>query len=580
MKEKHDSTQKAEDLRRDAEQALRSTRQDVAAMPAEEVQRLVYELQVHQVELEMQNQQLRATQQELEASRDAYAELYDFAPVGYVTLDAGGVILEANLTAARMLGLERKDLISRKLSHFVDPSDQDTLHRHRHDAFSTETRQACTVQMVASDGATCHVRLKSIGIHGEKESAYRCRMALIDISELVRAEEERRLLEAQFQHAQRLERLGILAGGIAHDFNNLLTGILGNASLALTDLEEGSPIRDGIRQIETSALRAAELTSQMLAYSGRGAFVVAPVDLSKLIREMAELLRSSIPKKVAVRQKLAGDLPCVEADIAQIRQVVMNLIINASEAIGDAEGVITVSTGVTDADRQSLADAHVGHDLPQGRYVYLEVADTGHGMDAATRSRMFDPFFTTKFTGRGLGLAATLGIIRGHRAAITVHSEPGKGTTFRALFPCSDRTPENVSGSGRGTQAEEFRGGTILVVDDEQAVRRLAAKALERAGFTVMTACDGREAVEIFRRHADEIAAVLLDRTMPATDGIQAFEEIRRIKPDARVVLSSGYTVQEAGEGLADSGLSGFIQKPYQPGLLIEKMREAVEGLQ
>ncbi len=446
------------------------------------------------------------------------------------------------------------------------------LHMEQEGTYDEEYR------IIRPDGSTRWIRDRGFPVRDDRGEVYRAVGIAQDVTERKEAEEERQKLEAQVQQAQKLESLGILAGGIAHDFNNLLTGILGNASLALMDLAEGAPAKSSLEQIEKSALRAAELTNQMLAYSGRGSFVVIPVDLSKLIWEMMELLDASISKKVTVQHKLTEDLPAVEADIAQIRQVIMNLIVNASEAIGDEEGVITVATGVVDADRRFLTETYMGENLSEGRYVYLEVSDTGRGMDAETKSKVFDPFFTTKFAGRGLGLAATLGIVRGHHAAIKVDSTPGMGSIFRMLLPCSDRPAEDLLAPATATKDGPLESGTILVVDDEDAVRQVATRALERAGFTVLTASNGREAVEVFRAHADAITAVLLDRTMPAMDGEEAFDEIRRIRPDAPVVLSSGYSEKEASERFAGRGLAGFLQKPYRARSLVEKLREVSRG--
>ncbi len=396
-----------------------------------------------------------------------------------------------------------------------------------------------------------------------------------DITQRKRAEEDRIRLEAQVQNAQKLESLGVLAGGIAHDFNNLLTGILGHADLALLELSPLSPARDSIRQIETSARRAAELTRQMLAYSGRGKFVIQAVQIHEVVEEMSHLLEISISKKCVLKYHFAENLPAIEADVTQLRQVVMNLIINASEAIGDKSGAIVVSTGAMECDRNYLAGSYLDEDLPEGVYVYLEVADTGSGMTPETLARIFDPFFTTKFTGRGLGLAAVLGIVRGHRGAIKVYSEPGRGTTFKVLFPASSRPAQ--TGTARVAEPESWHGqGLILVVDDEETVRTLAKRMLERLGFTVLLASDGQEAVEIFRQHAADIQAVLLDMTMPHMDGEEAFRELRRIRSDVCVVLSSGYNEQDATNRFAGKGLAGFIQKPYRLEDLALVMRRAL----
>jgi CheY-like chemotaxis protein len=272
------------------------------------------------------------------------------------------------------------------------------------------------------------------------------------------------------------------------------------------------------------------------------------------------------------------DLPAVEADATQVRQVVMNLITNASEAIGDQSGLLTVRTGTMEADRAYLSEVHLDDDLPAGSYVFIEVTDTGCGMEEAVQAKIFDPFFTTKFTGRGLGLAAVLGIVRGHRGAIRIQSEVGRGTAIRVLFPASDRTivPALVA---EGACSEKFRGtGTVLVVDDEEDVRRVARRMLEESGFTVLTANDGREALDVFREHSDAIVAVVLDLTMPFLSGEGVFREMRRMRADARVILSSGYNEQEAIDRFAGKGLAGFLQKPYRSETLLETLHEIMNA--
>ncbi|MCX7044282.1 MAG: GAF domain-containing protein [Candidatus Sumerlaeota bacterium] len=389
------------------------------------------------------------------------------------------------------------------------------------------------------------------------------------------AEEERRTLETRMRQAQKLESLGVLAGGIAHDFNNLLMVVLGNADLALTYLPAESPARFSIQEIETASRRAADICKQMLSYSGKGQFVLEPLNLSRLVREMVHMLEISISKKAALRCQFADNLPAVEADATQIQQVVMNLIINASEAIGDKEGVITVSTGTMECSREYLHEDFLGETPKAGPYVFIEVADTGCGMDAQTQSKIFDPFFTTKFTGRGLGLAAVLGIIRGHKGAIKIGSEPGRGAAFKALFPASSKAA--LSTEAPGSPKPWSGNGVILVVDDEEGVRKLTKRMIERSGFTVLTASDGREAMEIFSQRSAEIACVLLDLTMPRMDGEETLAALRRIRDDVRVILSSGYNEQEIAQRFAGKGLSGFIQKPYLMASLNAKLQEALK---
>jgi len=434
-------------------------------------------------------------------------------------------------------------------------------------------------RIVWPDGTVRWVAETGNVIRDDSGGAIRTAGIVRDITESKRAAEERRKLEARVQHAQKLESLGVLAGGIAHDFNNLLVGMLGNADLALMELSPVSPARQSVEEIKKAAIRASELTGQMLAYSGKGRFVIQSIRLNELVEEMAHLLEVSISKKILLRYDFADDLPAIEADAAQIRQIVMNLITNASDAIGDRSGVITIATGVMDVTRGYLAETVLPEDLPEGPYAFLEVRDTGCGMDADTKARIFDPFFTTKFAGRGLGLAAVLGIVRGHRGAIRVDSQPDEGTTCTVLFPSSQQALGVLADEEDADSIRAWKGsGTVLVADDEETVRTVAKMMLEWSGFTVRTAADGQEAVEVFRRHADEIVAVLLDMTMPRMDGEDAFRRMRAIRNDVKVILSSGYGEPEATGRFAAKGLAGFIQKPYQLEALIRKLREVLES--
>jgi PAS domain S-box-containing protein len=386
--------------------------------------------------------------------------------------------------------------------------------------------------------------------------------AIRDISERQRAEEERAKMEAQMREVQKLESLGVLAGGIAHDFNNLLMAILGNADLALLGLSPASPARPHVEEITRGAMRAADLCRQMLAYSGKGRFFIGRYNLSEIVQEMTQMLKVSVSKKANLRYSFAADLPAVEVDATQMRQVVMNLIINASESLGDQTGFISVATGVMDCDRTYLSESFLDDKLPEGQYVYLEVADTGCGMDEDTRRRIFDPFFTTKFTGRGLGLAAVLGIVRGHQGAIKVYSEPGQGTTFKVLLPAVEWAPGERDATAP-TGSRQLQGGTILLVDDDSHVRQVVTAMLERLGFEVLTAANGREGLEVFRANRDQITCVLLDLTMPEMAGDEVFRELRRLRKDVLVILSSGFNEQEVTQRFAGKGLAVFVQKPY-----------------
>ena len=361
-------------------------------------------------------------------------------------------------------------------------------------------------------------------------------------------------------HAQKLESLGVLAGGIAHDFNNILMSIIGNADLALMRINKESPARENLRQIETAAARAADLAKQMLAYSGKGKFVIENLELNLLLEEMLHMLEVSISKKAVLRLNLAPHLPKVEVDATQLRQIVMNLVINASEAIGDRSGVIAITTGCMDCDKNYLKNVWLSENLGAGMYVFLEVADTGCGMSKEVLERLFDPFFTTKFSGRGLGMAAVLGIVKGHRGAIRVYSEPGKGSTLKILLPASDRPAEMFAPD---PSSDGFLGsGTVLLVDDEETVRGIGSEMLRELGFLPVTAENGRAALGIFKERP-EISFVIMDLTMPHLDGEQCFRELRRISPGVKVIMTSGYNEHEVTQKFVGKGLSGFLQKPY-----------------
>ncbi|MCP4203621.1 MAG: PAS domain-containing protein, partial [bacterium] len=459
----------------------------------------------------------------------------------------------------------------------VHPEDRERVAERMNAALKRDEPYNVQFRLEQPGGAVVH--LHSIGHVDRDDGGKAARMVgmVQDISDRIRAEEERRQLENQMRESQKLESLGVLAGGIAHDFNNLLVSVLGGTELALQYIDSSSPAREHLEDVMTAADRAADLANQMLAYSGKGQFMVEPTDLSVLIREISQLVEVSVSKKIRVALELAEDLPAVQVDVTQIRQIALNLVTNAAEAIGDKAGTISIATGSVHWARDYLAEGYAADEARDGVYVYMEVTDSGAGMDSQTRENIFDPFFTTKSTGRGLGLAAVLGIVRGHKGAIRVESEPNLGTTIRVLLPASDQTP--TQRAPEPVPDEEWQGnGTILLADDEPTVRSVAHAMLSRLGFKVLVAEDGKEGVEMFRRHADEIVLVVLDLAMPTMGGEEAFREIRRIKSDAKVVLSSGFTEQDTTNRFADRGLAGFIQKPYRLAELTRTIRAALES--
>lgn len=391
---------------------------------------------------------------------------------------------------------------------------------------------------------------------------------LVEIAGRERLEKERRELEIQYQQAKKLESLGLLAGGVAHDFNNLLVGILGNTELAREQLPEDSLASELLADVELSAQRATEVTSQLLAYSGRSKLEKTTFHLASLAEEIIQLLRPTLSKKAVVKTEFAHDLPAIEGDPSQIRQLIMNLLTNASDALGDKNGEIRVTT------EHCTADEDLDGTMVKGDYSVIEISDTGCGMDAETQERIFDPFFSTHGLGRGLGLAALQGIVKSHDGYVRLESKPGKGTTFSVFFPASSKLVQTKK--KENPVSDQWTGsGTVLVVDDEAAVRKFAERGLTRAGFEVLLAADGVEAVEIFRERSESISLVLLDLTMPRMDGKEALQEIRQICTSTPVILTSGFNSVEVTEQFSDPHLI-FLQKPYRTEGLLEKLREAL----
>jgi PAS domain S-box-containing protein len=401
--------------------------------------------------------------------------------------------------------------------------------------------------------------------------------ALSEAIEWKRAAEALRRNEERLREIQKLESLGVLAGGIAHDFNNLLTVILGNQTLAMSEAQPGSRLAKQLDRIRSAAKHAEALTRQMLTYSGKASVSLKTFDLSELVEEMSELLEASTTKKYRLKISLRHGCTLVEGDPTQLRQVILNLVTNASESFQEGPGRVAVSTGLVRVDAAYLAGTLGGGDLAEGDYVYVEIADTGKGMDEEVRKRIFEPFFSTKFTGRGLGLASVLGIVRGHRGAIKLVTEPGVGTTFRVLLPVGTRTAYSMQSEARLQDAAAIRGGTILVVDDDAGVLELAREFLERSGFNVVTAEDGREALEILRRNAgDKIDAVVLDLTMPDLDGQEAFREIHVLRPRLPVILASGFSEEMAADRFPADQIAAFVSKPYEPEGLVDAVRSSL----
>jgi PAS domain S-box-containing protein len=515
----------------------------------------------------------KRVEEELRESVASLRAVFRAAPTG-IGMVVNRVLRQANERLCEMLGYTADELIDQSARMLYDTEKEFEFVGHeKYEQIRNEGTGSVETQWVRKDGSIIDVLLGSTPLD-LADLSKGVTFTALDITERKQAEQERLEMETKILQAQKLESLGVLAGGIAHDFNNLLVGILGNAGLALMEMSPEAPARESIRNIEIAARRAADLARQMLAYSGKGRFIVKNLELQGLVQEMLHLLKTSISKKAVIRLDFARSVPPIEADATQIRQVAMNLVINASEAIGNRSGVISIRTGAMDCDRAFLDATYLDDDLPAGMYSYLEISDTGCGMDASTVSRIFEPFYTTKFTGRGLGLAAVVGIVRGHGGAIKVSSEPGKGTIFKVVFPA-------VSGEARAEDTTstdhtdgELDGRTVLLVDDEETVRAVGRRMLEWLGMKVVTADDGRQALALFTKEPDRYDCILLDLTMPHMDGEETFREVRRVREDVCVVLSSGYSEQDLISRFAGKGLDGFIQKPYDA----DKLRQVLHA--
>jgi PAS domain S-box-containing protein len=527
-------------------------------------------------QLETQHAQLKREQEALRRSEEQFRLTFEIAPIGMAIVGVDGRFLRVNEALCGVTGYAEDELLRRTFADITYPADRaeqraldQLLLNGQLPFFQAERRY------VGSDGRVIDTLVHVALVRDWQGQPLHFTAQIVDVTERKRSEEQRLALERRLLEAQKMESIGMLAGGIAHDFNNLLVGILGNTSLLLSELPPGSPLQERAARIETAAARAADLTQQMLAYAGRGRFVVEPLDLNALIAEMPQLLNASITKNATLQCRLTPNLPPVEGDVTQLRQLIMNLIINASEAIGDQPGTIQVSTSLRQLAPADRMDAD-GAALPAGDYVTLEVADSGCGMDEATLARIFDPFFTTKFTGRGLGLAAVQGIVRSHHGALEVASAYGHGTAFRILLPCVATSAGPVQPSDPPAPAVALESDLVLVIDDEPDVRLVAEQMLIYAGFEVLLANSGQAGVELFRQHADTLGCVLLDLTMPNMGGEEVFRALQAIHPGIPIILMSGYSEQEVRKRFEGDGLAGFIQKPFTLKVLQAKVQRAI----
>ncbi len=501
---------------------------------------------------------------------------------GIFGVDRDGRVTFVNASAMRLLGWTLEELLGEDLHGFLYEPAATGSRDHSRCAICTATQAGAAHRWVEAafrtrDGGSLTVEFSSTSIT-EGEQSVGAVIVFQDISERKRAESERERLEGQIRQAQKLESLGLLAGGIAHDFNNVLVGILGNAFLALEQLAPDSSASVRIQRIVNAAQRASKIIQQIRAYSGRLSKEVTELDLNELVEETIDLVRTGIHKSVRLITDLQPDLSTLPADSGQVQQIIMNLLINAGEAVGDRGGAITVRTRLERLSASALQQEFAGQAIEPGEFVRLEVRDDGCGMDSATLARVFDPFFSSKELGRGLGLAAVRGIVHAHFGGIRIHSRVGAGTTVSLVLPRGASVrPAPPPARADGALPEN---GTVLVIDDEPDIREIVRSVLERRGLRVLTAEDGASGLRAIRESGADVDVVLLDMNMPGMSGVETYEELARLDGGVRVIFSSGYGQREALSGFGESPAISFLQKPYTMDELVSRVGAAVRARQ
>ncbi len=517
-----------------------------------DVEALVHELQVHQVELEMQNDELRRAQVVIEDSRSRYADLYDFAPVAYLTFDKDGLIVEANFKAAELLGVERSALVRRPFSPFLPAPSQDPFREHRRAALRQPGRHSCFLQVVRKDGTTLDVRVESQGGNDNDGRLTQVRSVLWDVT-------EQEKLRKRLQQKEKMEALGTLAGGIAHEFNNLFSVISINTESALFDMEEGSPSRSPLLSVLGAIKRGKEQVRQIISFSRQKEQERKPMRISPVLEEMLKFLRNSLPAKIEIQADLAAEADIIVGDPTEVHQILMNLCSNASYAMREEGGVLAVKLKPVQMEAGEAAQ-YPG--LKPGPYLRLTVSDTGRGIPPELTEKIFDPFCTTKKTGEGtgMGLAVVHGLVKSYGGAITVQSEPGRGSTFEVYIPRAESGPEPRMSAAR---APSFGNERVLLVEDEEIQLRSFESMLERLGYRVTSCRNGLDALAEFETHPDDYDLVITDQTMPKMTGVQLAQALLEVRPDIPVILCTGYSEVIDAEEAKELGVREFVMKPF-----------------
>ena len=560
--------------------------------PRDDHNQLLHERQEHQIELEMQNQELQRAQRDIERSRTKYSNLYDFAPVGYLTLTSRGLISELNLTAAQLLGINRVTVLHKPFSLFMTKESRDIFHSHKFLVLRTGTRQTCELTLKTKDGISTDVHMESIAVDmGDTEAIL---SVLIDITERKRAEEalteqteelmrtrdslqteidERKRVEESLRQSQKMEAIGTLAGGIAHDFNNILAAILGFTEMAVDDVQDRPLVEKNLMNVLKSATRAKELVRQILTFSRKTNYARSALSLTPLVKETVQFLRASIPSTIEIKLVLRAGSDTILAAPGEVQQILMNLATNASFAMQDTIG--TLEIGLDDIDFEPDSPV-LGPDVMPGEYIQLVVKDTGIGMSPEVMRRVFEPFFTTRDVGKGtgMGLAVVYGIVKSLQGTITVESEPGAGSSFRVFLPKvkteAKEEQMHVAHVPRGTES-------ILFVDDEEMLVEWGQATLERLGYSVVAMTDSRSALKTFSSDPSRFDIVITDQTMPSMTGVQLCKELFKVRPDISIILCTGHSETVSPETAKDAGIKQFLGKPLAKQELAEAVRKILD---
>ena len=499
----------------------------------------------------------------LEESETRYKTLLQ-SSMNAVGVHQQGRWVYANPACVKLLGAEKlDDLIGKPIIDFVHPEYR-MMALERIEEMQKNKKPVPMVEerLVRLNGESFPAEVGAAPVVFDGEDAVM--ITVRDISELKQYEKEKKEMQYQLEHVQRLESLGVLAGGIAHDFNNLLTAIAGNAELLRLEVSHVEAAKPYMDHIDDSCNYAADLCKQMLAYAGKGQYVIDTINLNDLVKSMSRLMRASVSSRIRLGVQLDEKLPMIEGDVSQIKQVILNFIVNSADAIGVQDGQIKISTFRRVLNRKKLGVLYNGTHMDEGEYVVLEVKDSGCGMSESLQKKIFDPFVTTKTTGSGLGLSAVLGIIKAHLGGLEVHSEEGKGTVFRVFFPMSGFIKTTTIVIATGEMGTWDGAGLILVVDDDATVRDVVAAFAEKLNLDVMYAEDGRSGVDMFRQYHHKLQVVMMDMTMPRLGGLDAMREMREINPDVPIVLMSGYAESEALSVTSGEQADAFVQKPFR----------------